>query len=137
MKIKHTCLGQLLQIEGTEVGRNFDKDIWVKYLENWIKVHNNRGIDIFIISDLRFKNEYNFVKNNKGLMLKVIAPLRNEFRLQKESKGDYNLYEKISKHISECDLDVNYNYDMVIMNDITDNVNLNELQYKFQKLLCK
>jgi phosphomevalonate kinase len=128
---------RLLQTEGTEVGRSCDKDIWVKYLDNWVKVHSSRGINVFIISDVRFKNEYEFVKNNLGLMLKVVAPSRNESRLNRESQGDSGLYEKISKHASECDLDdyINDKYDMVIMNDINDIVNMKELQYKFEKII--
>ena len=43
---------QLLQKEGTEIGRKEDKNIWVKFLSNWIKVHYNRGITSFVISDV-------------------------------------------------------------------------------------
>ena len=116
-----------------------DRNIWVKYMDNWMNVHENRGVSLYIISDVRFKNEYEFVKNNKtmGIIVKVIAPKRNEDRLLKESRGDMYVYEKISNHASECDLD-DYNnekYDMVIENDTTDIVIIEELQYKFERLL--
>lgn len=130
---------RLLQVEGTEVGRIQDKNIWVKYLDNWIKVHENRGINVYIISDVRFKNEYYYVKGEYriGLMLRVIAPNRNKERLLRESKGDDELLSKISSHASECDLDdfTNDMFDMIVSNDTTDIVNIDDLKYKFERLL--
>lgn len=129
---------QLLQNEGTEVGREQDRNIWVKFLDNWINVHHNRGVNIYVISDARFKNEYEFVKK-EGIMIKVVAPNRNKDRLLKESRGDESIYKKISQHVSECDLDdfSNDKYDMVIYNDIDDPklVDLDELQYRFEELV--
>ena len=44
----------ILQKEGTEIGRNIDENIWVKYLSNWITVHKHRNdIDVFIINDVQ------------------------------------------------------------------------------------
>lgn len=128
---------RMLQIEGTEVGRSNNKDIWVNYIDNWINIHNKRGINVFVVSDVRFKNEYKFVKSYGGLVLKVVARNRNEIRLSNESNGDVELYEKISKHASECDLDdyKNENYDMVILNDTTDIVNIDDLKCQFEKML--
>ena len=127
---------QLLQNEGTEVGREQDRNIWVKFLDNWINVHHNRGVNVYVISDARFKNEYEFVKN-EGIMIKVVAPNRNQDRLLKESRGDNSIYKKISQHASECDLDdfSNDKYDMVIYNDIDNIIDLDELQCRFEKLL--
>lgn len=130
---------RLLQFEGTEIGRSYNRNIWVNYMDNWMKVHSSRGINVFVISDVRFKNEYEFIKNNSqiGLVVKIVAPKRNESRLLKESNGDMEVYNSISKHASECDLDdyLNDKYDMVICNDVYDVVNIDELQYKFEKLL--
>lgn len=131
---------QLLQREGTEVGRGQDSNIWVKFLDNWINVHNSRGIEVFIVSDARFKNEYDFVKNEgTNVMIRVVAPNRNKERLLDESRGNESVYKKISEHASECDLDdfSNNKFDMIILNDKDDVVNIEELQYKFEKLLYK
>jgi phosphomevalonate kinase len=130
---------RLLQTEGTEIGRTQDRNIWVKYLDNWIKVHENRGISVYIISDVRFKNEFYYVKaeENIGLMLKIVARNRNEERLVKESQGDSIVYDKIKNHASECDLDdfTNDMFDMVISNDTIDVVSIESLQYQFERLL--
>jgi CO dehydrogenase nickel-insertion accessory protein CooC1 len=46
---------KLLQKVGTEEGRNkYGDDIWIKTLDNWIKTLNSRGVERFIISDVRF-----------------------------------------------------------------------------------
>lgn len=48
--------GALLQILGTEYGRNYiDKDVWVKCAQNWYASNQEH---ICIIDDLRFKNEF-------------------------------------------------------------------------------
>lgn len=119
---------RLLQLEGTEHGRNvFGPDIWVKNLNNWIDVFTNRGVQHFVITDVRFKNELEFIRQRKGLLIKVDAPSRNNTRLMNESGGDMEVYDKIKDHASECDLDnvELTSYDAVINNDpecITEHV---------------
>lgn len=121
---------KLLQIEGTENGRNiFSENIWINYLTNWVDVFKNRGINNFIITDVRFKNEFEFIKNNGGIIIKINAPNRNHQRLYKESNGDTLIYNKLKNHISECDLDdiSNSLYDYVFENDNdNDNIDNNE-----------
>jgi len=132
---------QLLQTEGTEVGRTADKDIWVNFLDNWIKVHSNRGIDTFVVSDVRFMNEFDYIKNYGGIMIKIVAHKRNNVRLLQESNGNQETYDKISTHLSECDLD-SLNDDMfnlIIYNDPEDPFDVVQLQNEFEELLtfCK
>lgn len=110
----------LLQKEGTENGRDLlDKNIWINYLNNWVNIFKFRGIDNFIITDVRFQNEIDYIKENKGLLIFINAPKRNLERLNKESNGDKKLMENIQNHKSECDLD-NLDksiYDLIIDND--------------------
>jgi hypothetical protein len=128
---------QLLQTEGTEVGRNFDKDIWINYLDNWIHVFFNRGIDTFVVSDCRFMNEFDYIKNSGGIMIKIVAPKRNHSRLLQESNGNQEIYDKISTHRSECDLDsLNDNmFNLIIYNDPEDQYDIDDLQNQFEELL--
>lgn len=135
MKTEHSR--QLLQKEGTDIGRTFDKNIWVNYLDNWINVYNNRNISTFVISDCRFTNEFEYVKNSGGIMIKVIAPERNNKRLLQESNGNKEIYNKISTHRSECDLDLltNDKFDMIIYNDVKESLDINKLQLQFESLL--
>ena len=128
----------LLQQEGTDNARNLNENIWIDYLHNWITVHHNRGgVELFIISDVRFKNEYSYIRNNGGIIVKVVAPTRNKKRLLQESKGCDIVYRKISSHLSECDLDdlEDSKYDMIIKNDPDSNFNLDILRDDFGSLL--
>ena len=108
----------LLQREGSE-NRNINENIWVDYLDNWVKVHVSRGIKVILISDCRFKNEFNYIKQNNGIIIKVIAPKRNYQRLFNEANGDPDIMKTISLHKSECDLDnvCDSLFDLVINND--------------------
>lgn len=127
---------QLLQTEGTDVARSQDTNIWIKYMNNWIKVHEMRGISVYIISDVRFKNEMNFIKENGGIVIKVVAPQRNHYRLMQESSGNVIVYNQIKQHISECDLDdiSDNNYDIVIHNDNNNN-NIQEVNKDIESLI--
>jgi len=122
----------LLQKEGTEIGRSHDKNIWVNYLDNWIKVYKDRGINVFIISDCRFLNEFEYIKQKNGIIIKIIAPERNKSRLLQESNGDLEKYNQITNHCSECDLDSipDIMYDYVIKNDINDKFDFNYLHHE-------
>lgn len=111
----------LLQKEGTDLGRNLHgADIWVKYWSNWVDVFSSRGVENIITTDVRHKNEAQFIKEKNGILIKVNAPLRNEERLNKESCGNATIYHNIKTHPSECDLDDvdNAYFDIVINNDI-------------------
>lgn len=114
---------RLLQVEGTEHGRQvYGEDIWIKYYSSWLQVLHNKGIDCIITPDIRFQNEAQYIKDNNGILIKVVAPSRNEKRLQDESKGDRDTYNKMKTHQSECDLDDlpdNY-FHLVIDNDQND-----------------
>jgi hypothetical protein len=128
-----------LQQEGTENGRRLNENIWVNYLDNWMTVHNHRGIDLFVISDVRFKNEHRYIKTQGGIILKVLAPTRNQQRLTTESKNCDYTYKCISTHSSECDLDDldDSQYSMVIRNDPTDDFNIYKLRKDFRHVLEK
>ena len=106
---------KLLQLEGTEKGRNvFGDDIWIKYVKAWGELYMSRGIKYIIIPDIRFKNELEFIKNNGGIIFRMHAPNRNEIRLRKESK-DEEMYQQIKNHQSETELD-DFKFDIIVNN---------------------
>ena len=56
---------KLLQTYGTDImRRKYGNDLWIKYVDSWIKVHKFRGKEIIIIPDIRFQNEAQYIKNN-------------------------------------------------------------------------
>lgn len=111
----------LLQTEGTELGRNIlGNDIWIRYFDNWMKVYKSRGIEHFILTDVRFFNELEYIKKSGGILIYINAPQRNYNRLYQESNGDPNTIAKLSNHISECDLDKlpQNSFDIIVHNDL-------------------
>jgi hypothetical protein len=129
-----------LQKYGTENGRNiYHPDMWVRAVEIWIDIQTNRlkklsdlsgvqHIPVFIISDVRFINEANFIKKNNGLLIRVDAENRSNVRVLQEANGNQELFNNIKHHISETELD-NYDFQYRIDNS-TENHEYVESQIK-------
>ena len=81
---------RFLQLIGTEWGRNIDPDIWVKIALNSQPKEGN-----VYCADVRFKNEFDALKNDGFIMVKLIRDKVNENRI---GNG-------IATHISENELD--------------------------------
>lgn len=130
---------RLLQQEGTENGRNtIGKDIWVKYLDSWCKVFSARGIDHFVICDVRFKNEIDYIKSRNGVIIKVVAPQRNEKRLTEESCGNNNVYVKMKEHESERDLDdLSDDAFDIVLNNEPGSLKVDQLWSQLQQKITK
>ena len=97
---------RLLQKVGTEEGRNkFGENIWINVVETWIKLLNERGVNRFIISDVRFVNEAEWVKKMNGILIKIDAPKRFRIRLEKETNNNEELINQIKNHKSEIMID--------------------------------
>jgi hypothetical protein len=112
---------QSLQEYGTKVGREgISSDVWIRQIELWMKIQINgiqkipnhqEFIPLFILQDLRFTNELEFVRSfPNSLIIRVEAPHRNQERCKKEN-GNYGT------HISETDLD-NSVFPFYFFNDI-------------------
>jgi len=111
----------LLQKRGTEEGRDvYGPDIWITILSYWIRLYTDRGVERFIITDLRFPNEVEWVKSMGGNTFRIEAPLRNFERLEQESEHDQTRLDVIKNHSSETSLDDYKNFDYIIRNDPED-----------------
>jgi len=118
---------KLLQKRGTEDGRDQLGDhVWIEYLEAWMRVHQSRGIQRFIITDLRFPNEVEWLKSLGGIAIRVEAPQRNHDQLLLEQAKEtpplgvpesQEPHELIDVHSSETSLDDYPNFDFLIQND--------------------
>lgn len=64
---------RLLQREGTEVGRDlYGEDFWVDQIRRQINVAST---SLFVITDMRFPNEFDFVKKeNSGYIIRIDRP---------------------------------------------------------------
>lgn len=89
---------QFMQLFGTEAcRRNIVDDIWVRAL-----LDNYNSCFSWIITDIRFKNELNEVKNRNSILIKIERELSDRLI-----------------HQSETDLDDYYDWDYIIQNDST------------------
>lgn len=70
--IHEQTLRKFEQVLGTEVGREiFGEDHWVNLLDDRYSYGENDNI---VISDCRFPNEYNWIKNRDGIIINVVRP---------------------------------------------------------------
>ena len=86
---------QVLQLVGTEVGRNINQNFWIEALR-----FRNPSLENIIITDVRFNNEAEFITSNGGKILKIVRPS----------------LESSDNHASEIPIDDKY-VDSTIIND--------------------
>jgi hypothetical protein len=93
---QHKEVRRLLQVMGTEVGRKMlGEDVWVNALFNSLEPTGN-----YVISDVRFPNEYEAIKEVGGFVVRVERP------------GT----QPVNAHPSETALD-DHEFDMLFSND--------------------
>ena len=113
-----------LQTIGTEQGRNvFGENVWINNLREWMIMHAHRGIKRIIVTDLRFINEFDFIKSIDGTCIFVNAPKRNEEALDlqatlEDGTIDHEKRQIMASHSSETEFDNGRRrFDYVINND--------------------
>jgi hypothetical protein len=106
---------RLLQYMGTDVGREIlGPDVWV----NALMSHLTPGYD-YVISDVRFPNEYDAIKKNGGVI----------FRINREDTAPIN------EHSSEIALDEHefdgYLHNVADKNELYDQIKLHMVAYSY------
>lgn len=98
-----------MQFIGTELFRcqaaslipDIDQNFWIKVLERDLETNKN-----YVISDCRMQNEVNFIKEQGGIVIKIIRDIQDEHN------------ENLTlQHISESGIDSIKNYDYIIYNN--------------------
>ena len=98
---KHTPR-ELFQKIGTDLFRNtlpkicnnINDDIWIKSIERKIiKLHTEKNINKFIIPDIRFENEAEFVKNNNGTIILINRQILKKDNHESEQNIDKIKYD--------------------------------------------
>ena len=62
---------KLLQEQGTDIHRTADNDVWVKYAKLDLDMLKVDGITNIVITDMRFPNEFDFVRENGGTTVRI------------------------------------------------------------------
>lgn len=105
-----------LQLMGTEAGRDvFHKDVWVTSL-----LKRSKGRDT-VITDVRFKNEINLIKENNGIVVRVRRGEEPEWYTtavlaNRGYRHEMEELQKLNIHVSEWDW-VGSPIDYTISND--------------------
>jgi hypothetical protein len=97
---------KLLQEEGTERGRNvYGENVWCQTLLDTLRLRVERHPEdrLWIVPDVRFKNEVDFIQQHGGAVFRIYAPDRAEAS---------TLTPAQRKHPSETELDA---YDPVVL----------------------
>ena len=90
---------QVLQLVGTEIGRVISPNFWIESL----KYRNSNSDGGLIITDVRFDNEAEFIRNMGGRILEIQRP---------------SLSGKADTHASEIPISRDL-VDMIVINDST------------------
>jgi hypothetical protein len=109
----------LLQQEATESGRDvYGPDMWLRAADSWMRtIYESWGIQRFVLPDVRFPNEVEYIKKMGGRVFRIVAPTR---------VAQSPLSEEAKQHYSEVALD-DYpldKFDGIIHNDIGQEDNL-------------
>lgn len=86
----------ILQYIGTDVVRRKNPNFWVDFMGRFIWVFQDE-YDYFILGDWRFKNEYELLYDEWGVLTYRVRVIRTDYENQ--------LTEKERNHPSEIDLD--------------------------------
>ena len=114
-----------LQNRGTKEGREkYGENIWVDTLEQWIRLYSERGIERFIILDIRFINEAELVKKLGGIIIRINAPDRTMDKYIEETNNNHDAIQRISNHISETELDNYTKFDYYVNNTKSNEKNI-------------
>jgi hypothetical protein len=125
-----------LQLMGTEVGRDvFHKDFWVIKLKKYI---NDNPDQNFVITDVRFENEIDFIHSLNGTLIEIERGIRPHWYdiAAKAYRGDHKAEEFMLKesgmHESEWRW-IGGHIDHVIQNSGT----VEDLKTNLEKCLIK
>jgi hypothetical protein len=101
---------QLMQTLGTEWGRNYvDCDVWVKIADRKIEylrklaAAGNAYIEGIVATDVRFQNEYDYIRNHGGTIWHIRRPI--------------NPNEINPTHVSDKLMKIDTDRDQLILND--------------------
>jgi hypothetical protein len=69
---KDAPVRKLMQLYG-QVMRQQDKDYWLKQAKREIKTLEDLGSDCVVIDDLRYKNEFDYLKNEGFVLVRLVV----------------------------------------------------------------
>jgi len=114
-----------LQTRGM-IERKENESIFLEVMECKLRLAYDRGVDVVIISDVRFKNEFEFLHKLGAVLFRINSPKRTHDKLLKECNGDKAKMSIVASHVSETDLDECREFDCYLSNDYENETNIIE-----------
>lgn len=111
--IKYNKDRQFLQYIGTDWGRVIDENIWINILLNKARKSTK---DYIFVSDIRFENEFEALKNDGWICVKIV---------KKTNLSDSHISENSLDNIEDC------KWDYILTNDS----NINNFYIKIKTIL--
>jgi hypothetical protein len=113
---------------GTDIMRKINEDVWIERIQSSLNCNK-----VNIISDLRFENELNFVKQNKGLSL-FLSRDGIEPANEHERKNNQILINQVDLHFTMMETS-DENLIKCIVNETLNNL-INEEIFEIWKATC-
>lgn len=113
---------------GTDIMRKINEDVWIERIQSSLNCNK-----VNIISDLRFENELNFVKQNKGLSL-FLSRDGIEPANEHERKNNQILINQVDLHFTMIETS-DKNLIKCIVNETLNNL-INEEIFEIWKATC-
>lgn len=111
--------------------REIDPYVWINFLDKRLQALNGTGIENFIVTDVRQVNEYNYLKKQGFIVLKVEAD--EEIRRERiEKAGDIFSPEQFY-HDTEIQVD-NIPADYILTNNTTLQDFLDQINYVYREI---
>lgn len=104
---------EILQKVGTDLFRNhapkvlenLDENIWIRSVERKIENLKKNGITKFVITDVRFSNELEFISKVNGTSIRVVRDVENNEFSNHESEINIDKFETNHKIINNSTLE--------------------------------
>ena len=119
---------RVLQERGTRE-REENKNVFIESLDCMMKMMKQRGADVILVPDVRYNNEFNFLRQRGAVLIQINAPKRSETNLLKECEGNKSRANMVSSHVSEKELENRLDFDFYINNDFIYSENLTDNVY--------
>ena len=100
--------------------KEIDENVWINYLDNKLKTEL-KDEDYIVIDDLRFPNEYNYLRKNNFIIIKLIINNNLQIKRLKETYPEnYNNHINSIKDVSEIyidELEADYKIEVIHENE--------------------
>jgi hypothetical protein len=126
---------ETLQKYATESGRDkYRKDMWIRAVDMWIAVQKDnleivnkhlsrKLVPIFVVEDVRFENEYEYIKSNSGILVLVESRYRNFQRcLYEINNGNKDFTHESEKGLEHLEFHLRINNEPVNSDTIEFNI---------------